>query len=532
MKLPIAIIIIVASLIQCSLQRVAGGSGSDVGNGRVTGFVQTADSGSLAKVSVILLPSDYNPVSDDTIVLHNTETNADGSYEFKNIKPGIYNVVASKYVAGTKFMIRNIVSGDDDIALRTETLLACGAIKVRLPDTINTETGFVYIPGTPIKFPVDVSGEAIISGVPSGNYPEIEYCEKGNQISLKPLARSVVVSPGDTSYEQFFTWQNKKSLYLNTEPSGADITGNIVAFPVLIRLTQSNFDFSQAHADGSDIRFSKANGSPLAFEIEQWDVAGQTASVWVKVDTVYGGNSTQFIQMYWGNQRAKNESNGKAVFDTANGFAGVWHLNEVNGDVSDATVNAGTGKNEGTVTGTGAIGNGRIFDRNRISMGANSPLCTMSDSITVSGWIMSTQVPDSTVSVIRHAGNFTALQFNLYHEWTSFWTVDSTGYSPVNFPLWASNFGNGSWHYFTARFKAGLGCFVYKDGMLLAQNLTDTARLKTNTGAFYLGSTEAGGEYYVGSLDEVRIERAYRSDDWIKLCYMNQKSQDALVIFK
>jgi hypothetical protein len=38
--------------------------------------------------------------------------------------------------------------------------------------------------------------------------------------------------------------------------------------------------------------------------------------------------------------------------------------------------------------------------------------------------------------------------------------------------------------------------------------------------------------HFLGSIDEVRICRVARSQDWIKLCYMNQKAQDALVIFK
>jgi hypothetical protein len=38
--------------------------------------------------------------------------------------------------------------------------------------------------------------------------------------------------------------------------------------------------------------------------------------------------------------------------------------------------------------------------------------------------------------------------------------------------------------------------------------------------------------YFKGMLDEVRISSGACSADWIRLCYMNQKSDDALVVFK
>jgi hypothetical protein len=236
--------------------------------------------------------------------------------------------------------------------------------------------------------------------------------------------------------------------------------------------------------------------------------------------------------MYWGNPNVLSSSNGAAVFDTGSGFGGVWHLNETTGNVLDATVNANPGKNEGTVSTSGLIGNARYFQNSRISMGASSVLCSYSDSITVSGWLKTTKKPSSTVSIIRHVGHITAMQFDSSKAWTSFWTTQSTNYFSITTPSSAANFIDGSWHYITARFKAGIGCSVFKDGSLIGQDTTDTAALRTTTGAFYLGGTESGNEYFDGYLDEIRIERAFRSPDWIKLCFMNQGTDDKLIQIK
>ena len=41
-----------------------------------------------------------------------------------------------------------------------------------------------------------------------------------------------------------------------------------------------------------------------------------------------------------------------------------------------------------------------------------------------------------------------------------------------------------------------------------------------------------GWSYFHGKIDEVRVSNVARSDDWIRLCYMNQKADDALVVFE
>src|SRR5690606_2609268 len=122
-------------------------------------------------------------------------------------------------------------------------------------------------------------------------------------------------------------------------------------FPVLIRLGAAEATiFTQAKAGGADIRFAKSDDTPLSYQIESWDAAGTKAAIWVKIDTVRGNNSTQSIKMHWGNTEADSESNGAAVFDTANGYKTVLHMNEPTGDVNDATINAVVGTNTGTTT--------------------------------------------------------------------------------------------------------------------------------------------------------------------------------------
>ena len=41
-----------------------------------------------------------------------------------------------------------------------------------------------------------------------------------------------------------------------------------------------------------------------------------------------------------------------------------------------------------------------------------------------------------------------------------------------------------------------------------------------------------GWSYFKGKIDEVRLSRGEPTEDWIRLCFMNQKADDGLVVMK
>lgn len=66
-----------------------------------------------------------------------------------------------------------------------------------------------------------------------------------------------------------------------TTPEGANLpTGAAIDdFPLLLRLHRDWFDFSQTKANGDDIRFTSSNGTPLAYQLEEWDPAQGIARI-------------------------------------------------------------------------------------------------------------------------------------------------------------------------------------------------------------------------------------------------------------
>ncbi|MBF0433163.1 MAG: DUF2341 domain-containing protein, partial [Fibrobacteria bacterium] len=130
-------------------------------------------------------------------------------------------------------------------------------------------------------------------------------------------------------------WDDSCKVFLNTAYNGADVSENQLNFPVLIRLNKSNFDFADVYANGTSMRFSKSDGTHLYYEIQRWDDTNEEAEIWVKPDTVYGNNSSQYIVMWWDADDKGSRSNSKMVFNRANGFAGVWHLDENGNSTAD-----------------------------------------------------------------------------------------------------------------------------------------------------------------------------------------------------
>ncbi len=91
-------------------------------------------------------------------------------------------------------------------------------------------------------------------------------------------------------------------------------------YPVPVDLNSSNFNFSKAKSDGSDIRFFSENRT-LSYWIETWNFKNQEATIWVKVPSL-PANGARKILMKYGNSEAVAASNGKKTFDFFDNFDG------------------------------------------------------------------------------------------------------------------------------------------------------------------------------------------------------------------
>ena len=320
---------------------------------------------------------------------------------------------------------------------------------------------------------------------------------------------------------QYPGWQHSGSIYLLTTPEGANLPASASedGFPLLVRLNSDWFDFRQAKANGEDLRFSTASGTPLAYQIEDWDAAKGTASIWVRIPNIKG-NSRQEIRLHWGKPDAASESNGAAVFNESNGYLSVWHMNDT---VKDE-VGSLESKDVGTTATAGVVGQARhlaggqgIFGGDDIAsypMGAGSHSSeTWFRPEKPNGRVVAWGNEHAQGKVVMHYISPPHVKMECY-----FSGADVVGGSTI--PL-------GQWVHVIHTYQQG-DSRVYVNGALDGVSATSSAPLAIKTPA----RLWIGGWYhnydFIGDVDEVRISQVVRSADWIKLQYENQKPVQTL----
>ena len=329
------------------------------------------------------------------------------------------------------------------------------------------------------------------------------------------------------AHAQYPGWQHQGSCFILTTPEGADLpaTAAVQNFPLLLRLTKGTFDFSQAKAAGADLRVS-AGGQPLAYQIEEWDAASGTASVWVKVPVIQG-NAQQEIKLHWGKADAASESNGAAVFNADNGFATVIHMDEaLKDEVGTITpVNAGStvaggmiGKGRNLVAGTGVNGGTHIknfpFSNNPFTFG-----CWFRAEAAGSTIIYFGNYPNRYV-VGSGAGDEVGLNFGSPPGLS--WASDGPGGATAT-----TEPALGRWYHAAATYANGTSR-IYVDGKQEASRPGDPNWMSIlNDVTMTIGGLR-GSYQFAGDIDEVRLSRIERSADWMRLEYENQKPGQSL----
>jgi len=538
--------IAVSLLAVCSSVDVAGGS-SSTDNGKVIGVICRENGAPSINTKVTLRPANFDPYRDTSAPVIDT-TDSIGGYQFDMLASGVYTIEALSMGTGARALISAIMVDTATTHASTASLSMPGALKVMVTGCTTTNC-YVYVPGTSLYAAVN-NGVAFIDSVPSGFVPSLYYADKTNPATMRSIASGLSVSEGTTRViADYYSWTHSARVVLATTTKGAGVLENVYNFPVLLRLSDANFDFQQAQPDGRDVRFKKADDTPLPFEIERWDAAGMNAEIWVRTDTIYGNDSTQYFRMFWGNDGVESASNSSEVFDTTEGFQGVWHLSGTgNSSAFDATENHYDGTSYVTSSVPGAIGTARDFNgtSSYITMPstADSKLnFPQSSTYSISLWVYADTI-DSTYHAIAGKGHEQYyLQYKCLKNSKATWefvefqdqkgweyTQDSTPPAP----------GAKQWLHLTG-VRSGTKQMLYINGELVLDTVAVMSGLydRVTSDNFTIGSFgrtvtipyAQGWSYFNGKIDEVRVSNVAPTSGWVRLSYMNQKTDDALVRF-
>jgi hypothetical protein len=257
----------------------------------------------------------------------------------------------------------------------------------------------------------------------------------------------------------------------------------------------------------------------------------------------------QTIMMYWGNAAAQDGSNKTAVFDTSEGFQGVWHLSESgNADARDATGNRCDGHAfhmSGASPVEGAIGIARDFDGDSsyiaMTNTANGKLNFADDGyFTISAWAYAETFDNiyRTIAGKGHQQYF--LQVTYFPSDKPLWEF-STFSNAENWRMTTTPATDNNWVLLTG-VRQGTTQYLYCNGELVNSTaakydhgISRGALEDFAIGRFMKEATfpaNFGYCFFKGEIDEVRVSNVARSPDWIRLCYMNQRGDDKLVQFK
>lgn len=363
---------------------------------------------------------------------------------------------------------------------------------------------------------------------------------------------AALVLAATTASAQYAGWAHTRKIVMNTSASGANVTGEVKNFPVAVRLTAGNFNFSQAKPDGADLRFSSSAGAPLPYEIESWDAAGQKATVWVKTD-VKGSDASQFINLHWGNPAAAGEGDGKAVFAKADGWVGAWHLADKAGGAGafkDATENAKHG------TGMGFTGNedpvagpfGPAVDLKRSSKQyvyipqSEGGIYTLNSSATYSIWVNTrSQGTEYQAMFAKGEGGF-----RIHYFGVAAWSSHGGRYiaetcldpgdmcTPPTPYATAADIKPGTW-FLLGLVHANNRQIYYVNGKL--EEEVGSSGVSSGSEPVTIGNNEkaAGGNSrnrsHDGLLDEARILNAGKDVHWMKLDYESQRPDSKFLAF-
>jgi hypothetical protein len=321
-------------------------------------------------------------------------------------------------------------------------------------------------------------------------------------------------------------------------------------FPLLVSMSDQTWlknaqnGGKVAHTQGYDIVFRESDGkTQLDHEIEKYDGSNGTLVAWVRIPTLSQTANTT-IYMYYGNCAVSVPTeNPEAVWD--DDYVGVWHLEEsvtdeqTTGTHDDSTSNGNDGSQSGNeVYSNGKIAEAQDFDGTDDYVDLDSHIgnyASLSEG-SISIWFNYTDTSDYKLlfSASCNTDDNSDLDIMYYQPDDVFMSgirEDSSNVWNCSFP---ANYADGSWHHYVMTVDSS-GNNHYVDGTKITcdyqygGDASTQAFFNSVTGlnTLRMGNREdSGGTQYHfgGNLDEVRISKVARSEEWLITSYGNQSA--------
>lgn len=291
-------------------------------------------------------------------------------------------------------------------------------------------------------------------------------------------------------------WNYRKQITIDNTASAE----NLINFPILVHLDDTNIDWAKVQNAGQDIRFvDDDDTTELDYEIEEWDDTND-AWIWVEVPQIDLGVNTDFIYMYYGNPIA---ADGQDVTGTWNAnFIMVQHLQEAAGALEDSTVNNEDGAENGVIT-YGATG--QISDC--IDFNGAAGHIDITPALAEAGTI-ECYVNVDQVATARGASQYYLEGLYQHTANDQHYTQNAT--ARAQWIPWAAT----TWHYMVLT-------WTDRDNPATYEFYSDNLHRNAVGGAANDQVLTKIGSNLTGYVDEVRLQDTDRSADWVEAQYLS-----------
>lgn len=285
----------------------------------------------------------------------------------------------------------------------------------------------------------------------------------------------------------------------------------LVSFQYKIDLNSTNFNFSHAKSDGSDLIFTANDKiTALNFYIQNYNSVSKTATIWVVVPNIpIKGNIS--IYCYYGNSSASSLSNYDNCFSkltTNANTLGLWHFDEGSGTTSaDATSTytanlygtptwgANDGGSFGDNSSTVSFSSGSYISLNGTSQYIKIPtiLNTFPTSGTIEMWFNITTLNRANYFFYKNntAGNYNNLvecHLDASNRINLYWSGQGQGASsPAITYSWTAN----KWYLLTVTWGNKLSLYI--NGQLLYETIPTKYLDNGSADIFTVGAATWGG---------------------------------------
>ncbi len=322
------------------------------------------------------------------------------------------------------------------------------------------------------------------------------------------------------------SWSSRVPIVIESTRVAEDVTN----FPVYVNLANlpASF-FSSVQASGADIRVTTGDGfTEVPYELVSIDTGTLAGELHFKAPSLSTSTDTTFY-IYYGNSTASAYASSSTYGRNnvwTNGYLAVYHLNEsptatAPQYISSNNTLTGTSNNmEAGDVQAAQIGSGQVID------GTNEFIqTTFSSSITTSTWSVWMRANGAQGAydgvVFSRGAVTTGLGFNSggtrlgYH-----WNDAAATYSWNGGPLAPTN----EWFMASLVVVPSTATIYLHASSGHASGTNTTTHASSNINDLKFGQDDAGGRFFNGSIDEVRLANVARTSGWLLTEYNNQSS--------